>query len=145
MRIASSSRSVPSASALAVYSGVSKRHLHVALRREIVDFSRLHLLHDADEVGRVGHVAVVQEEPHIRLVRIVVQMIDAVGVERRRAALDAVDDVALLQQKFGQIGAVLAGHAGNQSQHGLPCVTSKPGGRKILQCQRCRRKRRIEG
>ena len=62
MRIASSSRSVPSASALAVYSGVSKRHLHMALGGEVVDLVGLGLLDDADEVGRVGHVAIVQDE-----------------------------------------------------------------------------------
>ena len=41
-------------------------------------------------------------------------MIDAVGVERRCAALDAVDLVALLEQKLGQIRAVLARDAGDQ-------------------------------
>ena len=30
------------------------------------------------------------------------------------AALDAVDGVALVQQEFGQIGAVLAGDAGDE-------------------------------
>ncbi len=45
--------------------GVFRRleaHLHVALRGEIVDFGRLRLLHQADEIGGIGHVAVVQEE-----------------------------------------------------------------------------------
>ena len=45
--------------------GVFRRleaNLHVALRREIVDLGRLRLLHQADQIGRVGHVAVVQEE-----------------------------------------------------------------------------------
>jgi len=35
-------------------------------------------------------------------------VVDAVGVEERSAALDAVDFVALVQQKFGEVGAVLA-------------------------------------
>ena len=34
------------------------------------------------------------------------------GVEGAGAALDAVDDVAFFQQKFGQVRAVLAGDAG---------------------------------
>ena len=46
--------------------------------------------------------------------RVVIEMIDAAGVERRRAALDAVDDIALAEQKLGKIGAVLAGDAGDQ-------------------------------
>ena len=37
-----------------------ERHLHVALRGEIVDLVGLRLLHDADQVGRIGHVAVMQ-------------------------------------------------------------------------------------
>ena len=64
MRIASSSRSVPSASAFAVYSGVSNDTADVALRRQVVDFVRLHLLDDANQVGGVGQIAVVQLEPH---------------------------------------------------------------------------------
>jgi hypothetical protein len=36
------------------------------------------------------------------------------GVEQRGAALDAVHLVALFQQELGQIGAVLAGDAGDQ-------------------------------
>ena len=72
-----------------------ERHRDVALRREIVDLVGLDFLHDADEVGRIRHVAVVHEEAHFRLVRIVVEVIDACGVEGRGPALDAMDDVAL--------------------------------------------------
>src|SRR5678815_573787 len=52
-------------------------------------------------------------------VRILVQVVDALRVEERGAPLDAVDDVALLQQKLGEIGAVLAGDAGDQGNFGL--------------------------
>ena len=115
MRIASSSRSVPSASALAVYSGSSNETCDVALRREVVDLVGLHLLHDVDQAGGIGHVAVVQHEPTLVLVRILVEVIDAVGVEQRGAALDAVHLVSLVEQELGEIGAVLAGDAGDQS------------------------------
>jgi hypothetical protein len=47
------------------------------------------------------------------LVRILVQVVDAVGVEQRGAPLDAVHLVALVEQELGQIGAVLAGDAGD--------------------------------
>jgi|APEBP8051072433_1049376.scaffolds.fasta_scaffold00708_14 hypothetical protein len=43
-----------------------------------------------------------------------IQMVDAVGVEQRRAPLDAVHDVALPQQELGEVGAVLAGEAGDE-------------------------------
>jgi hypothetical protein len=60
-----------------------ERDLHVRLRREIVDLVRLRLLHDADDVGRVGHVPIVQMERNTLLVRIVNEMVEALGIERR--------------------------------------------------------------
>src|SRR5690554_6669451 len=47
-----------------------------------------------------------------------VEVVDAVGVEQTGAALDAMDDVALVEQEFGQVGAVLAGDAGNEGNFG---------------------------
>ena len=112
--MASSRRSVPRASALAVYSGVSKLTCTWRLRGQVVDLVGLGLLDDADEVGGVGQVAVVHEEAHAGLVRVVVEMVDAVGVEQAGAALDAVHHVALLEQELGQVGAVLPGDAGDE-------------------------------
>ena len=48
------------------------------------------------------------------LVRVLVEMVDPGGVERRGATLDAVHRVALAEQQLGQIGAVLTGDAGDQ-------------------------------
>ena len=53
------------------------------LRREIVNLVRLRLLHDPDDVGRVGHVPIVQMERNTVLVRIVNEMVEALGIERR--------------------------------------------------------------
>ncbi len=61
--------------------GRLERHPDVALRRQIVDLVRLHLLDDADQIGGIGQVAIVQVQPHAALVRILVEMIDAIGVE----------------------------------------------------------------
>ena len=52
------------------------------------------------------------------VVRVLVEVVDAVGVEEGRAALDAVDDVALVQQELGEVGAVLAGDAGDEGDFG---------------------------
>src|SRR5438477_11838567 len=41
-------------------------------------------------------------------------MVDAIGVEQRSPTLDAVDLVAFSEQKFGEVGTVLAGDAGNE-------------------------------
>jgi hypothetical protein len=54
----------------------------VRLRGEIVDLVRLGFLHDADDVGRVGHIAVVKIEGHALLMRIMNQVVDALCIER---------------------------------------------------------------
>jgi hypothetical protein len=56
-----------------------------------------------------------QHEPNIMFVRIVIKMINALGIEGRGAALDAVDQVAFAEEQLGKIGAVLTGCAGNES------------------------------
>ena len=63
----------------------------MTLRRQIVDFVWLNLLNDANEIGGIRQIAVVQFEAHVLFVRVLVEMIDAVGIERRRASFDAVD------------------------------------------------------
>ena len=86
----------------------------MALRGQVVDLVGLHLLDDADQAGAVGQVAVVQDEAPVVDVRVLVEVVDAVGVEQRGAALDAVDLVALVEQELGEVGAVLAGDAGDE-------------------------------
>jgi hypothetical protein len=41
-------------------------------------------------------------------------MVNALGVERRRTPLDAVDDISLGEKKFGEIGAILPGCTGDE-------------------------------
>jgi hypothetical protein len=50
-------------------------------RREVVDFIGLRFLHDADDVSRVGQIAVMQMEGNTLLVRIMNQVVDALGIE----------------------------------------------------------------
>src|SRR5439155_12675294 len=71
------------------------------------------------EAARVGHVAVVQDEAAIRHVRVLIEMVDPFGVEQGSAPLDAVHHIALAEEKFGQIGAVLAGDSGDQRDLGV--------------------------
>ncbi len=68
----------------------------MTLGAEVVDFIGLGFLHDADKVAGVTQVAIVQLEVGVLDVRVLVDVVDALGVEQRRTALDAVDDVALL-------------------------------------------------
>jgi hypothetical protein len=55
-------------------------------------------------------------------VRILVEMVDAVGVEQGCPALDAVHLVALVEQELGEIGAVLSGDAGDQGDFRCHCL-----------------------
>jgi hypothetical protein len=45
-------------------------------------------------------------------VRVLVEVIDMVGIKERRAPLDAVHLIAFVQKQFGQISAVLIGDPG---------------------------------
>ena len=93
-----------------------ERHLHVALGGEVIDLVGLHLLDDAHQRRRVGHVAVMQGEQalvlHVAHPFVEVEVLDAARVERRRAADDAVHVVAFLQKELCEEGAVLARDAG---------------------------------
>src|ERR1700687_5502762 len=96
----------------------------MALGGEVIDLGRPDLLHQPDQVGRIRHVAIVQQERHIAGMRIFVEMIDARGVERRRPPLDAMYGVAEAKQIFGEIGAVLSGYAGEERHAPFRIVNS---------------------
>jgi len=86
----------------------------MALGTQVVNLIGLHLLQDAGEVGAVGKVTVMQIEPTVLGMGILVDVIYALGVKRRSTALDAVNFVAHVKQKLCKVGAVLAGHAGDK-------------------------------
>lgn len=75
--------------------GLLKAYRHVGLSRQIVNLVRLDLLNDAYQAGRICQVAVVQDEPAVVDVGVLVQMVDTIGIEERGPSLDAVDLVAL--------------------------------------------------
>ena len=60
-----------------------------------------------------------QEESSLGIVRIPVEVVDARSVERRRSPDQAMYLVTLLDEKLGEVGAVLAGDAGDE---GSLCV-----------------------
>jgi len=60
-------RSAPIASALAVYSGVSKLTCTWLLRGQIIDFRRAeNFLHQADQIGGIGDIAVMADKSRAR-------------------------------------------------------------------------------
>ena len=67
-----------------------------------------------DEVGAVREVPVVEKQLHAVDVRVLVEVVDALGVERRCAADYAVDLVALRKEELRKVASVLSGDAGDQ-------------------------------
>ena len=92
--------------------GRLERHLHMALRRQVVDLVRLYLLDYADQVGGVGQISIVEDEILVCYMGILIEVIDAIGIEQRGAPFDTVHDVVFAEQKLRQIGAILAGYPG---------------------------------
>jgi hypothetical protein len=86
----------------------------VRLRRQIVDFVRPNCLHELIERRAIGQVAINEIQPHVFFVRILIDVVDAPRIERRRSPDHAVDFVALREEQLGQIRAILARNAGHQ-------------------------------
>ena len=84
------------------------------LGRQVVELIRLGFLNDADQVGRVGQVSVMQDEVAVINMRILIEVVDAARVEAGAAAFDAMNGVALLQQQLCKVGSILSGDAGNE-------------------------------
>jgi hypothetical protein len=59
-----------------------ERYLHVRLRSEVVNLVGLRFLHVANDVGRVGHIAIMHMKSNTLLVRVMNQVVDALGIER---------------------------------------------------------------
>ena len=81
----------------------------MVLRRRIVNFALLNLLNNPDQAGGVREVAMMQCEIKPLLVRVMVDMIDTICINRRSPTFDAADRISLGQQQLGEIGTVLAG------------------------------------
>ena len=85
----------------------------MTLGTEVVDLIRLNLLNSTDQIGAVGEIAVMKSEPWVALMGVLVEVIDPAGVKRGSSPLDPVYLIALLQQEFSQITAVLPSNAGD--------------------------------
>src|SRR5690606_36402063 len=94
--------------------GALEAHRHVGLRGEVVDLVGLHFLDDAGQVGGISEIAVLQDEILVLDVRVLIDVVHPLGVERRGATLDAMDLVTFFQQQFREIGTILAGNPGDQ-------------------------------
>lgn len=88
-------------------------HFHVALRGEIIDFMRPDLLDDPTQRAPVREIAIVKRQLRPGDVRVVVEMIDALGIEQDRPTQHAMHRVSFFKQQLGQIRSVLPRDAGD--------------------------------
>lgn len=61
---------------------------------EVIDLVGLSFLDDPDQVGTIGHIAVVQLEANVGRVRVLVKVIDAIGVYKRGSSFNTVNDIS---------------------------------------------------
>ncbi len=67
---------------------------------QIVNLVGLGLLNNAQDIGAVGEVAIVQVKVRTLGVRVVKHVVYARGIKRAAAALDAVNNVSLFKQEM---------------------------------------------
>jgi hypothetical protein len=72
----------------------------VTLGAKSIDFVWLNLLDDANEVGRIGKVSVVEYQAGIRFVGVLVKVVNSFGVEAAGSPFDAMNNIALFEQQF---------------------------------------------
>ena len=58
-----------------------KTYFHMAHCSQIINFIRLNFLNNADQVGRISKIAIMQFKMYVFFMRILVQMIDPVCIE----------------------------------------------------------------
>ena len=100
----------------------------MALSGKVVNLIGLHIRQNAHEARGVGQITVVQHEVPMINVRIFVKMIDALRVEQGCTALDAVDLIALRNQEFGKVAAVLTRNTCDEG----PAHEENPRGRRLV-------------
>ena len=96
--------------------GIFERDFDVRLGAEVVDLVGLSDLEDAAESRGICEITVMEVQATTGGVGILVDVVDASRVEARRTADDAVDRIALGEQKFSQVGTVLASDTSDQSR-----------------------------
>ena len=86
-----------------------ERDADMALRAKIIHLIRLRDFDQLLQPTPIGQIAVVEKELEVLFVNILEDVGDAPAVERRRAADDAMNLIALRQEQLCEIGTVLAG------------------------------------
>ena len=86
----------------------------MALGSEMINLIGLNAIKQLDEVGGVGDVPIVQEQPYTVDMGVFIEAVNAAGIKGRGASDDAMDFIPFGEQELGEIGAVLAGDPGDE-------------------------------
>ena len=86
----------------------------MALGAEIIYFIRSYFINQIGQMTGNREVAVVEIDPRLGVMEILVKVINAVCVEGAGPADKAVDLIALVEQQLRQIGTILTGDACNE-------------------------------
>jgi hypothetical protein len=87
----------------------------MALGAEVLNLVWSDAVEQLGKAAGVGQIGEVHEEFRVVFVPVGEQVIDTLGIETARAALDAMDFIAFTEEQLGQVRAVLAGDAGDES------------------------------
>ncbi len=96
--------------------GLIEADANVRLRAEVINFVRLNAREDFSQADAVDEIAVVEKKMGVGIVAVAIEVTDAVGVEGTAAADDAVNIVSFVEEKFGEIRAVLSGDTGDHGR-----------------------------
>src|ERR1700691_487449 len=94
----------------------------MALRAEMINLVRLHVVNQVGQLLTRREIAVVEEEATVAALRVLINMVDAVSVEGGTAADDSMDLVTFSEQQFRQVRTVLAGDARYQCALRQECL-----------------------
>src|SRR5206468_9483625 len=94
--------------------GHVKAGADMALCAQVVDLVGANVAQDLVERAGVVQITINKVKAGVLNVRVLVDVVDATGVEGAGTADDAVDVVVFAQQKLGKVGAILARNAGDQ-------------------------------
>jgi hypothetical protein len=80
---------------------------------QVVNLIGLNLLDNAYQVRTIGHIPIVQNKFLIVNMRILLQVIDSIGIKKRGTAFYAMNHVSFFKEKLTQISTVLSCDASN--------------------------------
>jgi hypothetical protein len=65
------------------------------------------VIENIGDLPRVRQIAIVQEKPRVPYVRVLIEMVDPLSVERAGSTDDPVNLISFFQEKLGKVGSVL--------------------------------------